>query len=54
MSALMLAEITTGSWWMIVLAWVLSLGAMGGYAVSVIRRGRRLSRQVPVESRRWM
>ncbi len=49
-----LAAITTDTWWMIVLAWVLSLGAIAVYMVSVIRRGRRLSRQVPESSRRWM
>ena len=27
---------------------------IGGYAVSVVRRGKRLSRQVPPEQRRWM
>ncbi len=38
----------------IVAAWAVSFGAVGGYAVAIIRRGRRLSRQVPPERRRWM
>ena len=38
----------------IVLAWVAAFGSVGGYAVAVLRRGRRLSRQVPPERRRWM
>ena len=38
----------------IVTAWVVSFGAVGGYAVAIIRRGRRLSREVPPERRRWM
>jgi hypothetical protein len=52
--AAVLAEITTDTWWLIALAWVLTLGAVALYMASVIRRGRRLSRQVPESSRRWM
>jgi hypothetical protein len=52
--AAVLAAITTDTWWMIALAWVLSLGGIVLYMASVIRRGRRLSRQVPESSRRWM
>lgn len=29
------------------------LGAIGGYALWVLRRGRTLSRQVPADQRRW-
>lgn len=35
-------------------AWGISVVVLGGYVASVLRRGRRLSRQVPPESRRWM
>ncbi len=52
--AAVLAAITTDTWWMIALAWVLSLGAIALYMASVLRRGRRLSRHVPESSRRWM
>ena len=38
----------------VIVAWVLGVAAVGGYALSVVRKGRRLSRQVPPESRRWM
>lgn len=38
----------------IVAAWVVTFGAVGGYAVAIIRRGRRLSREVAPERRRWM
>ena len=34
--------------------WSLGLVAIGAYALSVVWRGRTLSRQVPVERRRWM
>lgn len=34
--------------------WGISLGAIALYAWSVISRGRTLSRQVPVEKRRWI
>lgn len=33
--------------------WIATFGALGGYAVAVIRRGRRLSVVVPPEERRW-
>lgn len=38
----------------IALAWIITFGAVGGYGVSVIVRGRKLSRVVPPEHRRWM
>ena len=34
--------------------WSLGLAAIGAYAVSVVWRGRTLSRQVPEPRRRWM
>ena len=33
--------------------WIATFTLIGGYAVSVVRRGRALSRQVPPEERRW-
>lgn len=33
--------------------WIGAGVLLGGYALSVVRRGRRLSRQVPPEDRRW-
>ena len=50
----MIGEITTDSWWLIILAWVLTVVPLAWYSVSTIRKGRKLSAQVPPESRRWM
>ncbi|HEX6418754.1 MAG TPA: hypothetical protein VFZ77_09660 [Acidimicrobiales bacterium] len=33
--------------------WLGTAALVGGYALLVVRRGRRLSRQVPPEERRW-
>jgi hypothetical protein len=38
----------------IVAAWAGTFAAVGLYAFSVIRRGRRLSRIVPQDKRRWL
>ena len=38
----------------IALAWIVTFGAVAGYAFWVLRRGRALSKQVPAEQRRWM
>lgn len=38
----------------VVTAYVAVAGALVAYAVSVIVRGRRLSRELPPEERRWM
>jgi heme exporter protein CcmD len=35
-------------------AWGITAAAVGSYAAWVLARGRRLSRQVPQERRRWM
>jgi hypothetical protein len=40
-------------WTYVIAAWVIVLGVIGLYAATVIARGRRLSRQVPPEDRRW-
>lgn len=37
----------------IVAGWGVSLVTLGAYAASLMLRGRRLSRQVPSERRRW-
>lgn len=34
--------------------WGVALGALAGYALRVIRRGRRAAARVPAERRRWM
>ena len=33
--------------------WIATIGLLGGYAAATIRKGRRLSRVVPPEERRW-
>lgn len=33
--------------------WLTAIGLVGSYTVWVLRRGRRLSRHVPPEERRW-
>lgn len=38
----------------IVLSWVATFTIGGGYALSIVLRGRKLSRAVPPERRRWM
>lgn len=38
----------------VVTAWVVTFGAVGVYAASVIRRGRKLSKVVAADRRRWM
>jgi hypothetical protein len=38
----------------IITSWVVTLAVGGGYALSVVRRGRKLSREVAPERRRWM
>lgn len=38
----------------IVIAWIVTFGAIGGYAAVVVRRGRQLSRRVAPDRRRWM
>jgi len=38
----------------LLVGWGVSLGAVGMYSLSLIRRGRSLARRVPAERRRWM
>ncbi len=33
--------------------WIATFGIIGAYAVATIRRGKRLSKIVPPEERRW-
>lgn len=35
------------------LGWGISLAVLGGYALSLVARGRKLSKAVPPEKRRW-
>jgi hypothetical protein len=38
----------------ILVAWIVSVVAVAGYCARLVQRGRRLSRAVPAERRRWM
>lgn len=40
-------------WVYVIVAWTAVLGGTAAYAASVVARGRKLSRQVPPEDRRW-
>lgn len=45
----------TGNYWRYVaIGYATAVVAVGGLAVQTIRRGRRLSRVVPPEKRRWL
>ena len=52
-SLLALTEVSN-QWPFIIGSWAITLAALGGYTWMTLRRGKRLSRQVPPESRRWM
>lgn len=52
MSAPVLA-VLTGTWGYVAAAWVIVFAAMAAYALVTVVRGRRLSRRVPPEKRRW-
>ncbi|MEZ5382997.1 MAG: hypothetical protein R2754_14530 [Microthrixaceae bacterium] len=41
-------------WPLIWLAWAVTFGTFGAYAVALVRRGRRLSSQVPQNRRRFL
>jgi hypothetical protein len=54
MGALAASAIVASSGWFFVGAgWAVSAAALLGYAAMVLTRGRRLSRAVPPEERRW-
>jgi len=43
-----------GGWGYVIAGWTITFGAIAAYAVWTILRGRKLSRQVPAEERRWL
>ena len=45
---------TPSYWGYVIAGYGVAAAAIGGYTVRVILRGRRLSRQVPPEQRRWL
>ena len=42
-----------GTWPYVIASWVFVFGALAVFAAVTVVRGRRLSRQVPPEHRRW-
>lgn len=42
-----------GTWPYVIASWIFVFGSMGVFAVVTVVRGRRLSRRVPPERRRW-
>ena len=51
---LALTESASFQWQLVLVCWFLVLGAIAMVVVRSVQRGRRLSRQVPEEQRRWM
>lgn len=43
----------SGTWPYVIASWIIVFGAIAAYAVVTVVRGRRLSRRVPPEKRRW-
>ena len=41
------------SWGYVIASWAIVFGSIGAFSTVTILRGRRLSRQVPPEKRRW-
>ena len=54
MSLLALVETSSFQWQLVLLCWAIVLGAIAVLVVRSVQRGRRLSKQVPEEQRRWM
>ncbi|MFN8051899.1 MAG: heme exporter protein CcmD [Acidimicrobiales bacterium] len=42
------------AWAYVGAAWAVTAAVVGGYTVSVLRRGKALSKRVPEDKRRWM
>jgi hypothetical protein len=38
----------------VIVSYAVVLGGLAAYAASIVVRGRRLSRELPAEERRWM
>lgn len=46
--------IANNPWPLILICYGVTLAALGGYAVYLVRRGRRASAAVPATRRRWL
>lgn len=55
MIALLVANVTIpGEWNYVTAAYLITIVAIVAYAVFVILRGRKVSKQLPPDERRWM
>ncbi|MGE0879675.1 MAG: hypothetical protein AB7L13_04050 [Acidimicrobiia bacterium] len=43
----------SADWSAVVFGYVVAIGAIGGYAVKLVRRGRVLARQIPDQDKPW-
>lgn len=43
----------TGSWGYVALTYGVTVGLLGGYTAWVLRRGRKIGRQLPPDDRTW-
>ena len=48
-----LFSVVTQAWPYVSAAWIIVLGGLAAYAFVVVRRGKKLSRELPPEKRRW-
>lgn len=53
-SVIALQTQTPSFWEYVIVGYVVAAGAIGGFVIHTVRRGRRLSRQVPADKRRWL
>lgn len=51
--AVVAAGTATNTWPYVIVSWLVVFGSLAVYAVVTVVRGRRLSRRVPPEDRRW-
>ena len=42
------------AWAYVAIGWGAAVAVLGGYAATLVRRGRRLARRVPPDERRWL
>jgi len=56
-SATVLADVGYGGpneWTFVLAGWGVITGGVAAYTIAVLRKGRKLSKQLPPDERRWM
>jgi len=48
-----LLAVVTQAWPYVSASWIIVFGGLAAYAVVIVRRGKKLSRELPPEKRRW-